>query len=179
MEEIVKWCITAVSAMLPAITIYFVVNVLSWKPKKKAANKNEIAQPRQYFWIFVGSTVLWSAMSLFALFLPEEMDANDSSLFGCIFSLVFALFSLLGTIWVYRWRIVMDKKSFTFSSLFRRTRTYQYSEVQFRNFNNHFRVYYKGKYLFTVMYEMDNSSDFWWAIAKNKSSDDNQNDEIH
>ena len=39
MEEIVKWCITAVSAMLPAITIYFVVNVLSWKPKKKAANK--------------------------------------------------------------------------------------------------------------------------------------------
>ena len=102
MDEIIKWCITGACALLPAITIYLVVNVLSWKSKKKVVNKNEIAQPRQYFWIFVGSTVLWSAMSLFALFLPEEMDANDSSLL-----------------------------------------------------------------------------DFWWAIAKNKSSDDNQNDEIH
>ena len=173
MEDIVKWCITAVCALLPAIAIYLVINDLSWKSGKKSAPRNEIAQPRQYLWVFAGSTVLWSAMALFALFMPEEMDANDSSTFGCIFSLVFAAFSLSGAIWFYRWRIVMDKRSFTFSSLFRRTRTYLYSEVQFRNFNNHFRVYYKGKYLFTVMYGVDNSSDFWWAIAKNKPSDDN------
>ena len=58
MGEIVKWCITAVSAMLPAITIYLVVNVLSWKPGKKSAPKNEIAQPRQYFWCCAVGTML-------------------------------------------------------------------------------------------------------------------------
>ena len=44
MDEIIKWCITGACALLPAITIYLVVNVLSWKPKKKVADKNEIAQ---------------------------------------------------------------------------------------------------------------------------------------
>ena len=67
MEDIVKWCITAVCALLPAIAIYLVINVLSWKSGKKSAPRNEIAQPRQYLWVFVGSTVLWSAMALFAL----------------------------------------------------------------------------------------------------------------
>lgn len=165
MGEIVKWCITAVSAMLPAITIYLVVNVLSWKSGKKSAPKNEIAQPRQYFWIFVGSTVLWSAMSLFALFMPEEMDANDSSLFGCIFSLVFALFSLLGTIWFYRWRIVLGKKEFT-CYFFLRTRTYQYSEVHFRDYNNHYRIYCGKKYVCSVLDETDNCERLRGLIAK-------------
>lgn len=48
MEDIVKWCITAVCALLPAIAIYLVINVLSWKSGKKSAPRNEIAQPRQY-----------------------------------------------------------------------------------------------------------------------------------
>ncbi|HIZ24513.1 MAG TPA: hypothetical protein H9812_03440 [Candidatus Gallimonas intestinigallinarum] len=123
MEEVIKWCITAVCALLPAITIYLVVNVLSWKPKRKAAVKNEIAQPRQYFWIFVGSTVLWSAMALFALFMPEEMDANDSSTFGCIFSLVFALFSLVGAIGFIGGASFSGKKNLPVTSFFGRGHT--------------------------------------------------------
>lgn len=123
MEDIVKWCITAVCALLPAIAIYLVINVLSWKSGKKSAPRNEIAQPRQYLWVFVGSTVLWSAMALFALFMPEEMDANDSSTFGCIFSLVFAAFSLSGAIWFYRWRIVLGKKNLLVTSFFGRVHT--------------------------------------------------------
>ena len=151
--------------MLPAITIYLVVNVLSWKSGKKSASKNEIVQPRQYFWIFVGSTVLWSAMALFALFMPEEMDANDSSTFGCIFSLVFALFSLVGAIWFYRWRIVLGKKEFTCYFLLR-TRTYQYSEVHFRDYNSHYRIYCGKKYVCSVLDETDNCERLRGLIAK-------------
>lgn len=165
MDEIIKWCITGACVLLPAITIYLVVNVLSWKPKKKVADKNEIAQPQQYFWIFVGSTVLWSAMALLALFLPEEMDANDSSTFGCIFSFVFAFFSFLGAIWFYRWRIVLGKKEFTCYFFFR-TRTYQYSEVHFKDFNNHYRIYCGKKYLCSVLDESDNGERLRGMIAK-------------
>ena len=165
MEDIVKWCITAVCALLPAIAIYLVINVLSWKSGKKSAPRNEIAQPRQYLWVFVGSTVLWSAMALFALFMPEEMDANDSSTFGCIFSLVFAAFSLSGVIWFYRWRIVLGKKEFT-CYFFLRTRTYQYSEVHFRDFGNHYRIYCGKKYICSVLDESDNGERLRGMIAK-------------
>lgn len=165
MEDIVKWCITAVCALLPAIAIYLVINVLSWKSGKKSAPRNEIAQPRQNLWVFVGSTVLWSAMALFALFMPEEMDANDSSTFGCIFSLVFAAFSLSGAIWFYRWRIVLGKKEFT-CYFFLRTRTYQYSEVHFRDFGNHYRIYCGKKYICSVLDESDNGERLRGMIAK-------------
>ena len=166
MEDIVKWCITAVCALLPAIAIYLVINVLSWKSGKKSAPRNEIAQPRQYLWVFVGSTVLWSAMALFALFMPEEMDANDSSTFGCIFSLVFAAFSLSGASWCYRGRIVLGKNEVT-CYFFLRTRTYQYSEVHFRDFGNHYRIYCGKKYICSVLDESDNGERLRGMIAKN------------
>lgn len=166
MGEIVKWCITAVSAMLPAITIYLVVNVLSWKSGKKSAPKNEIAQPRQYFWCCAVGTMLLFMVVLLVLFLPEGMvQPEDGRIPGVLIMLGITFIAFLCTLWFYRWRIVLGKKEFT-CYFFLRTRTYQYSEVHFRDYNNHYRIYCGKKYVCSVLDETANCERLRGLIAK-------------
>lgn len=166
MGEIVKWCITAVSAMLPAITIYLVVNVLSWKSGKKSAPKNEIAQPRQYFWCCAVGTMLLFMVVLLVLFLPEGMvQPEEGRISGALIMLGITFIAFLCTLWFYRWRIVLGKKEFT-CYFFLRTRTYQYSEVHFRDYNSHYRIYCGKKYVCSVLDETDNCERLRGLIAK-------------
>ena len=166
MGEIVKWCITAVSAMLPAITIYLVVNVLSWKSGKKSAPKNEIAQPRQYFWCCAAGTMLLFMVVLLVLFLPEGMvQPEEGRISGALIMLGITFIAFLCTLWFYRWRIVLGKKEFT-CYFFLRTRTYQYSEVHFRDYNSHYRIYCGKKYVCSVLDETDNCERLRGLIAK-------------
>lgn len=166
MGEIVKWCITAVSAMLPAITIYLVVNVLSWKSGKKSAPKNEIAQPRQYFWCCAVGTTLLFMLVLLVLFLPEGMvRPEEGRIPGALIMLGVTFIAFLCALWFYRWRIVLGKKEFTCYFLLR-TRTYQYSEVHFKDFNNHYRIYCGKKYVCSVLDETDNCERLRGLIAK-------------
>lgn len=166
MGEIVKWCITAVSAMLPAITIYLVVNVLSWKSGKKSASKNEIVQPRQYFWCCAVGTMLLFMLVLLVLFLPEGMvQPEEGRIPGVLIMLGITFIAFLCALWFYRWRIVLGKKEFSCYFLLR-TRTYQYSEVHFRDFNNHYRIYCGKKYICSVLDETDNCERLRGLIAK-------------
>ena len=166
MGEIVKWCITAVSAMLPAITIYLVDNVLSWKSGKKSAPKNEIAQPRQYFWCCAVGTMLLFMVVLLVLFLPEGMvQPEEGRISGALIMLGITFIAFLCTLWFYRWRIVLGKKEFT-CYFFLRTRTYQYSEVHFRDYNSHYRIYCGKKYVCSVLDETDNCERLRGLIAK-------------
>lgn len=166
MEEVIKWCITAVCALLPAITIYLVVNVLSWKSGKKSASKNEIVQPRQYFWCCAVGTMLLFMLVLLVLFLPEGMvQPEEGRIPGVLIMLGITFIAFLCALWFYRWRIVLGKKEFTCYFLLR-TRTYQYSEVHFKDFNNHYRIYCGKKYICSVLDESDNCERLRGLIAK-------------
>lgn len=167
MDEVIKWCVTAACTTLSAVTIFLVVNVLSWKPRKRTAPKNEISQPRQYFLCCAFGTILLFALVLLVLFLPEGMvQPEESRVPGALIMSGITMIAFVCAIWFYRWRIVLGKKEFTCYFLLR-TRTYRDTEVRCRAFNNHFRVYRGKRYLFSVMYEADNATDLMWRIMKN------------
>ena len=103
---------------------------------------------------------------LLVLFLPEGMvRPEEGRIPGALIMLGVTFIAFLCALWFYRWRIVLGKKEFSCYFLLR-TRTYQYTEVHFRDFNNHYRIYCGKKYICSVLDETDNCERLRGLIAK-------------
>lgn len=167
--EILKWCLEALCMVLPTMIAVFTGRLLSASKKQDDANsgKNTITLPKQYFWVCVIACLVFVALNLVLLFLPDNMvEPPEARIPAVIIFFIIALGPFFGVVYCYCWRVEIGIETFTVRTLWRRKREYRYSEVTYKRLQSCTRVYYENVCILTLNYLQCDAEKLINRIAK-------------
>ena len=156
------------------VIVLFILKILI-KTKKievQCKDRNIIKQPIAYLWAGVLTVTIGIAISLLALFMPDEMIANYDETEYWVRYILFAVFFAIsifcsGFIFLQlNWRIEIREDEFEYRNLFRRKKVYKFSEVEVKELSRCTRFYRDGKHIVGISFLQDNCDALENAIYK-------------
>lgn len=124
------------------------VLVIKKKTESSTINPNIIRQPKSYLYVGNGGTIFFFAAAMFALFAPDKMVVqNEKShrILVMIVMLCICIPYVFIILFQVNWKIEIGEDSFTYSNLFGKKRTYQFSEIKVKRLSRCTRFYLRFK----------------------------------
>ena len=131
----------------------------------KIKGSNIIRQPIFYLYVGIGGIIIFLALGLFFLLVPENMIADYEE--GIRLPIFFA-FVVLCIPYIFiiifqtNWRIEVGKNEFSFTNMWNRKQTYKYSEVEVKLLSRCTRFYHNEKHIVGISPFQEN----WDALEK-------------
>ena len=156
------------------VIVLFIFKILIKTKKIEVESKdaNTIKQPTSYLWAGILTVTIGLALSLLALFMPDDMIANYDETEYWVRYILFAIFfviSILCSSFIFfqlNWRIEIREDEFEYRNLFRRKKVYKYSEVEVKELSRCTRFYRNGKHIVGISFLQDNCDALENAIYK-------------
>ena len=150
----------------------FKILIKTKKIEVESKDANTIKQPTAYLWAGILTVTIGLALSLLALFMPDDMIANYDETEYWVRYILFAIFfviSILCSSFIFfqlNWRIEIREDEFEYRNLFRRKKVYKYSEVEVKELSRCTRFYRNGKHIVGISFLQDNCDALENAIYK-------------
>lgn len=150
-------------AIILLIIAFF--NIILKNRNDKKINKNIVKQPYFYFRYSLSASIILFLCGIYGLTIQKSL-VDGLGVIGM------AILIIPVTMFFHNWKIEFNSCGFSVTNLVNKTKEYKYENIEIKEVNSGFKIYYKTKKkkIVEVPFMLENASDFLSAYEEWKNN---------